>query len=85
MIDHLQQILPDALTDSGVLKGVEIPPDLQANVDRHYANLVGLIKTLGNAGIDEATIEASVAQIIASYQAELLLNIKKLYGKSSDV
>jgi hypothetical protein len=59
--------------------GIEIPACLVANVERHCANLHTLVQSLGNAGIDEATIEASVLQIVQSYHAELMLNIRNLH------
>lgn len=83
MNDHLNHH-GTSLTDPGALKRITIPPSLQANVDRHCANLAALIDTLGKAGVDEATIEASVTLIIASYQAELLLNLKTLHRDAAD-
>ncbi|MDB5714798.1 MAG: hypothetical protein JWO15_2195 [Sphingomonadales bacterium] len=65
------------------LSGIRIPPSLQANVDRHCDNLWALIESLGKAGVDEATIEMSVAQIMASYQAEMLANLKMLYRNAA--
>jgi hypothetical protein len=65
--------------------GLSVPVSLRANVDRHRANLLALVDSLGSAGVDEATIEKSIVDIVASYQAELIRNMKSLYRDAVDV
>lgn len=67
---------------TGGTGGIEIPDCLVANVERHCAHLRSLLSTLGKAGIDEATIEASISQIVRSYEVELLHNIKNLHKEA---
>lgn len=76
---NLQEKLSDPFT------GLSVPSSLQANVDRHRANLLALVDSLGRAGIDEAMIEKSVVAMVASYQAELIRNMKSLYRDAIDV
>lgn len=57
---------------------VEIPPALQASVQRHQTNLVRLVQQLRGAGMDEGQIEASVTILIDSYRRELLDAIRAL-------
>jgi hypothetical protein len=55
-----------------------IPPVLQASVERHQANLVGLLNSFRAAGLEEAQIEAAVTVVIDSYKHELLEAIRTL-------
>lgn len=68
----------------GAFAGVDIPDHLRANIERHWENICALVDTLGKAGVDEAMIEQSVAQVVASYQAELMNSIKILHRDALD-
>ncbi|SFS11867.1 hypothetical protein [Sphingomonas jatrophae] len=48
-----------------------LPPNLQASVDRHSRHLAELAANLRAAGIGEDVIDASVRDLVGSYQAEL--------------
>ncbi len=63
---------------------LEIPGPLQANVERHPANLAQLIRSLQRAGIDKRQIDAFAEAVVASYRTELLLAIECLV-KGDDV
>ena len=63
----------------GAFAGIDVPDHLRANVERHWENICALIDSLGKAGLDEAAIERSVAQVVASYQAELMHSMKILH------
>lgn len=60
------------------LQYLEIPPELEINIQRHRENLARLVVSLRRAGISEAQIEESVAVIVASYKEELIASIKAL-------
>lgn len=62
----------------------DVPDHLRRNVEQHCENLSALVDTFGKAGVDEETIERSVAQVIDSYQTELLNSMKMLHRDASD-
>lgn len=68
----------------GAFAGMDVPDHLRVNMERHWENICALIDSLGNAGVDEQTIEQSVTQVVASYQAELMNSIKRLHKDASD-
>lgn len=68
----------------GAFSGIEVPDQLRANIERHWEDICALVDTLGSAGVDEATIERSVAQVVASYQAQLTNSIKTLHRDATD-
>jgi len=51
---------------------LDVPPELQANLRRHHANLARLAGALRMAGIDSHQIETSVNEVAASYRHELI-------------
>jgi hypothetical protein len=70
--------LPDAAL------GLDIPPSLQASIDRHRDHLAQLAATLRAAGMPDAQIEASVNTLVASYRAELIEVLKSLMKGKHD-
>lgn len=64
--------------------GIDVPDQLRANVERHLQNICALVDSFGAAGLDEETIERSVAQVIESYKAELMSSIKILHRDAND-
>ena len=65
-------VIPEGYSD------IDIPPELKESVTRHHQHLAALVVSLRSAGLDEALIEASVHQLIASYETELMTAIKAL-------
>lgn len=57
---------------------LQIPAALQDSVLRHQTHLIELIANLRTAGVDEATIDASIQSLIASYSAELTVAIRAM-------
>ena len=57
---------------------IEIPPLLQASVDRHRDNLAQLVRTLRSAGFGDGQIDSGVSALVASYRAELKVAIRAL-------
>lgn len=78
------RVLEARVTMFGALAGIDVPDLLRANVERHWDNICALVDSLGKAGLDEETIERSVAQVVASYQAELMNSIKILHRDACD-
>ena len=58
--------------------GFDIPPVLQASVERHQANLAKLLQSFRAAGMDQGQIEAAVTVVVDSYKHELLQAIRTL-------
>lgn len=54
---------------------LEIPAELLDSVDRHQVHLAALISSLRLAGLDEATVDASIRTLIDSYAEELTVAI----------
>lgn len=70
-------LLPDGAPDfMDPAFAAEVPPALQASIDRHRAHLVQLVASLRAAGIAEDQVEASVNMLMASYRAELISVLK---------
>jgi hypothetical protein len=67
-----------------VASGLNIPPSLQASIDRHRTHLVQLVTTLRAAGLPGAQIEASVNTIISSYRSELIEALKSMTKADPD-
>lgn len=57
-------------------RDLEIPPELEKNIQRHREHLMLLVLSLRSAGVDEAQIETSVSVIVASYKEELIRSMK---------
>lgn len=57
---------------------LEIPAELEENIQRHREHLMRLVLSLRSAGVDEAQIEESVSVIVASYKDELLRLMKRI-------
>ncbi|WBH17429.1 hypothetical protein [Sphingomonas radiodurans] len=57
---------------------LEIPTELLGSVQRHQANLMALIVSLQDAGLNETMIDASVRTLIDSYAAELTIAIREM-------
>jgi hypothetical protein len=70
--------IPDAAS------GLDIPPSLQASLDRHRAHLGQLAATLQAAGLPAAQIEASVTTLVVSYRSELIHVLKSLMKDEHD-
>jgi len=68
----------DMLTRHDPFAGMEVPPELEASIQRHRANLVQFILSLRSAGISEDQIEESVTVIVTSYKEELIRTLKTL-------
>ena len=64
--------------------GMEIPAELRASVQRHEQHLAQLVGSLKAAGLDAATIDASVRQLVDSYREELISAIHSLVGITPD-
>jgi hypothetical protein len=64
------------------LYDVQIPDELRDVASRHQQHIAELILKLRSVGLDDATIERSVDQLIASYRAELMRAVKALKGHS---
>lgn len=56
----------------GKFQDYELPEPLQEAVSRHCANLVGLVTALQSAGQAPAVIRAMVAELLKSYEADLI-------------
>lgn len=56
---------------SELTQGMEIPPTLQASVQRHQANLVRLAGNLHVAGLSAGQIEESINMLVETYRAGL--------------
>lgn len=63
---------------SEVFAGADVPEILRPSLERHRENLLRLVQSLHEAGVDEAQIELSVHTVVASYKAELLAAVKSL-------
>lgn len=59
---------------------LDIPEELQENVDRHREHLGRLVSNLRSAGMTDTQIELSVSVMVDSYKQELIRTIKKLVG-----
>jgi hypothetical protein len=59
-------------------RDLDIPPQLEANLQRHREHLSRLVVTLRSAGIDEQQIEDSVSAIVDSYKTELIRTMKEM-------
>lgn len=55
-----------------------VPPELSESIERHKVHLVGLVAALRTAGVDSATIEASVDELVECYKAELVRAIRRM-------
>ena len=55
---------------------LEIPPELLDSVNRHQANLAGLVTSLKAAGLQDEMIDASVRALVYSYASELTVAIR---------
>ena len=64
--------IPDGYGD------MNIPVELKESVTRHQRHLAALVVSLRSAGLDRALIEASVHQLMSSYEIELMTAIKAL-------
>jgi sirohydrochlorin ferrochelatase len=64
--------------------GLEIPAELRASVQRHEQHLAQLVGTLRAAGLDAATIDASVRQLVDSYRDELITAIHSMVEGARD-
>lgn len=53
-------------------QGMEIPPLLQANVQRHQSNLARLTGNLYSAGLSAAQVEESINMLVETYRTELV-------------
>jgi hypothetical protein len=62
---------------------MEIPPELEASLQRHREHLSRLVHTMRQAGISQEQIEDSVSVIIASYKDELIHAMKSLVEGNS--
>jgi hypothetical protein len=62
---------------------IEIPGELQAVASRHQQHIAELIAKLRSLGLEDALIERSVDQLIASYRGELMRAVKALKGHSN--
>lgn len=51
---------------------------LLGSVRRHQAHLATLIESLRAAGVDEATVEASIRELVDSYAAELTAAVTQM-------
>lgn len=60
------------------LEGVDLPPSLRALALRHQRNIAELVGRLRDVGLDEATIEAAVDQLVESYRSQLVDTVKAL-------
>lgn len=60
-----------------------VPPWLRENLERHRVNLARLISSLRKAGVDDATIEASVNVVVESHRLELMGALKALAADPS--
>jgi hypothetical protein len=65
-------------------EGLEIPAELRASVQRHEQHLAQLVSTLRAAGLDAATIDASVRQLVDSYREELITAVRSLVEDARD-
>ena len=78
MLDTL--LTSDRLPVALCLDDVDLPPQLQASLERHKANLLRLYWQLSAIGAREAVIEDTLSAMIASYRDELLTLIRHLKG-----
>lgn len=58
------------------LYGIEVPSQLSELVERHKEHISELIVMLRTVGMDEASIEKAVDQLIAEYRVQLLQAVK---------
>ncbi|MGK6324750.1 hypothetical protein ACMGDM_16935 [Sphingomonas sp. DT-51] len=70
-IDELETTPTDA-------PALVIPDALLSSVRRHQAHLAALIESLRAAGVDEATVEASIRGLVDSYAAELTSAVRQV-------
>jgi hypothetical protein len=63
---------PDSFHD------LEIPLELEANLQRHREHLSRLVFTLRSAGINREQIEGSISVMVDSYKAELIRTLKEI-------
>jgi len=71
-------VYPDLSVVSLSEGAAPVPPRLRASLERHQANLGGMVHGRRNAGMDEPAIEASVGVLAESYRLELLEAMKTL-------
>lgn len=64
---RIDQLLPTPTS----VQPLEIPAELLESVLRHQTHLAALISSFRLAGLDEATVDASVRSLIDSYADEL--------------
>lgn len=57
---------------------IDVPSGLKESVTRHQWHLAALVLSLRSAGLEEAQIERSVRQLVASYETELIGAVKAL-------
>lgn len=57
---------------------LEIPAALLESVHRHQAHLAALVSSLRAAGVDEATVEASIRGLVDSYADELTRAVREM-------
>ena len=57
---------------------LDIPAALLASVHRHQAHLATLVASLKAAGVDEATVEASIRALVDSYADELTRAVREM-------
>lgn len=57
---------------------LEIPAALLESVRRHQAHLATLVSSLRAAGVDEATVEASIRGLVDSYADELTRAVREM-------
>lgn len=62
----------------------DLPPELQASVQRHQEHLAALVVSLRAAGVDEGLIDASVKQLLTSYGAELTEAMRTLVRRPAN-
>ena len=68
-----------------ICRHVAIPVELEESVARHQRHLAALVVSLRSAGLGEALIEASVHQLLSSYETELMTAIKALMKEADHV
>ena len=59
-------------------EGIDLPPSLRDLAKRHQRNVADLVGRLRDVGLDEATIEAAVDQLVESYRSQLVVAVKAI-------
>jgi hypothetical protein len=70
--------------DNAAIAESELPPGLHGSVQRHRQHLAELVVSLRAAGVDEAMIDTSVRDLVASYGNELAAAIRALVRERPD-